>query len=487
MKLLSKSSGGIEVRARDLPINVIVAIVSAFFGAVSIVAFSMAPWLDSPIVGRVSLFGLLGRLGTGEYRMENYSEFLGFMRSVMDVYSMIRVFFFILAACLILSLVLLVLSLIFHRSKKSAPLAYWGFGLTAVASAFFIMEIAGIASGVDDLVLTRFPSILLLISVTLLVISITAKKVALSATMHRNERLTFRKLRQFRHYYLLLLPAIIHVSIFSYAPMYGVQIAFRNFMSVLGFLDSPWVGFLHFWSFFSGAHFTMVVGNTLILSLYTLAVTFPLPIILALMINELKDTKMRRGIQTALYAPHFISTVVLVGMINVMFSPSMGIVNTWLELLGFERVNIVLIPRAFRHLFVWSEVWQRIGWSSIIYVAALAGVDMQLHESAAIDGASRLQRIWYINLPTIKPTIVILFILAMGGLMTVGFDKVFLMQNPLNLPYSQVIATFVYERGLLNRQFSFASAVGLFNNSINIFMVFIANYLSRKFTNSSLF
>jgi len=487
LKLLSISPSGIEGRSRSLPTDVIVALATTLLGAVSVVVFSMAPWLDSQVVGRVSLFGLLGRLGTGEYRMENYSEFLGFMRTVMDTYSIIRFFFFVLAVLLVLSLVFMVLSLIFHRSEKSALLAYWGFGLAALSSAFFIMEIAGIASGVDNLVLTRFPSTLLIIIVTLLIVRIVSRQVALAATRHRNDKMTLKKLLQNRHYYFLLLPAIIYIAIFSYGPMYGVQIAFRNFMSVLGFTGSPWVGFLHFWSFFTGAQFTMVVGNTLILSLYTMVVTFPFPIILALMINELKDTKVRRGIQTALYAPHFISTVVLVGMINVMFSPSMGIVNTWLEILGFERVHLVLIPRAFRHLFVWSEVWQRIGWSSIIFVAALSGVDPQLHESAVIDGASRLQRIWHINLPTIKPTIVILFILQMGGLMSVGFEKVFLMQNELNLPYSQVIATFVYQRGLLGRQFSFASAVGLFNNSINITMVFIANYVSRKVTDNSLF
>ena len=480
---LSPFDGG----SRGLSVNMIVTFALTMLGAAGVIIFSMAPWLDSPVTGRVSLFGLLGRLGTGAYRMENYSAFLGFMRTVMDVYAMIRVFFFILAFMLVLSLVFMVLSLIFHKSKASTALAYWGFGLAAASSTFFIFEIAGIATGVEDLVLTRSPYMLLLISVTLLVVCIVCRQISLAAATPRNEKLSLKKLFKSRHYYLLLLPAIIHVTIFSYGPMYGVQIAFRNFMSVLGFTGSPWVGFLHFWSFFAGAQFTMVVGNTLILSLYTMVVTFPLPIILALMINELKDTKTRRGIQTALYAPHFISTVVLVGMMNVMFSPSMGIVNTWLEMLGFDRVNIILIPRAFRHLFVWSEVWQRIGWSSIIYVAALSGVDPQLHESAVIDGASRFQRIWHINLPTIKPTIVILFILAMGGLMTVGFDKVFLMQNPLNLPYSQVIATFVFERGLLGRQFSFAAAVGLFNNSINIVMVFLANYVSRKATNSSLF
>jgi putative aldouronate transport system permease protein len=486
MKHLFSSPGGAESRFRNHSINTRIAFFSTLLGAVCLLVFSLTPWLYSPVVGRVTPFGLLGKMGTGEYRLENYDAFLGFTRSVMNMYSIVRSFFFVLSVLLLISFAFLVLSLLFHRSKKSAPFAYWGFGLAALVSTFFMFEIAGIASSVEDLTLTRIPSAMLLTAVFFAVIRVAAAKVSAPAG-HASEKLTVKKVFQSRHYYALLLPAIVHIAVFSYAPMYGVQIAFRNFMSVLGFLGSPWVGFQHFWSFFTGAHFTMVVSNTLILSVYTMAVNFPLPIILALMINELKDTPFRKGIQTTLYAPHFISTVVLVGMINVMFSPSMGIVNTFLDLLGFERIHLLMIPESFRHVFVWSEVWQRLGWSSIIYVAALSGVDPQLHEAATIDGASRLQRVWHINLPTIKPTIVILFILAMGGLMTVGFDKVFLMQNPLNLRYSQVIATFVYERGLLNRNFSYASAVGLFNNTINIAMVFLANYISRKVTDSSLF
>jgi putative aldouronate transport system permease protein len=284
-----------------------------------------------------------------------------------------------------------------------------------------------------------------------------------------------------------MIPAFVFVAIFNYGPMYGVQIAFRNYMGVLGVMGSPWVGFTHFTNFINGFFFTTLFRNTLVLSVYELVAGFPLPIILALMINELRDTRFRKTVQTILYAPWFISTVVLVGMINSLFSPSMGIVNHFREFIGLERVFYIVQPTVFRHMYVWSGVWQGVGWSSIIYVAALSSVDPQLHEAAVIDGASRIKRIWYINIPTISPTIIILLILAIGNIISIGWEKVFLMQNDLNVGVSEVISTFVYKRGIINTNYSFAAAVGLFNNVANIIMLVIANFFARKVSQTSLF
>jgi len=308
----------------------------------------------------------------------------------------------------------------------------------------------------------------------------------MSALTHVKKR-RFIKVWKYRHYYLLMLPALIYVAIFHYGPMYGVQIAFKDYMGVLGVAGSPWVGFKHFISFFNSFYFYTIFRNTLMLSLYSLIAGFPLPIILALMINELKETRLRKSIQTVMYAPHFISMVVLIGMINTMFSPSMGVVNYVREAMGLDRMYYMTIPEVFPHMYVWSGIWKSLGWNSIIFIAALSGVDPQLHESAVIDGASRFQRIIYINLPTISPTIVILLIMQIGNLISVGYEQVYLLQNNLNIEYSEVIATFVYKRGILNRSYSFAAAVGLFNNVINIALLFIANAISRKVSKSGLF
>ncbi len=296
-----------------------------------------------------------------------------------------------------------------------------------------------------------------------------------------------RALWKHRHYYILLLPAFIYVAIFNYGPMYGIQIAFKDYKSVLGVMGSQWVGFKHFINFFNSYYFLTLFRNTLALSLYSLAVGFPLPILLALMVNELNDNKFRKAIQTIMYAPHFISVVVLVGIMHTVFSPSMGIFNTAREALGLERMYYVAMPSAFRHLYVWSGVWQGLGWSSIIYVAALSSVDPELHEAAVIDGASRFQRMRYINIPTIAPTITILLIMSVGRLVSVGYEKVLLLQNNLNVDVSEVISTYVYKRGIINTNYSFSSAVGLFNNLINIALLLVANGLSRWVSDTSLF
>ena len=305
------------------------------------------------------------------------------------------------------------------------------------------------------------------------------------ARISRKKRL-WNDIRQARTYYLMMLPALIYVLIFCYQPMYGLQIAFKDYKGVYGIVGSPWVGLTHFTTFFKGYYFWRLMRNTLVLSLYSLIVSFPFPIMLALLLNEVAP-KIRKVSQTILYAPHFISTVVLVGMINVMFSPSIGIVNHAIAALGGERIYFLAQPGVFRHMYVWSGAWQGTGWGAVIYIAALAGVSPELHEAATIDGASRLQRVIHINLPSILPTIMILLIMRIGSLVNVGYEKVYLLQNELNQEVSEVISTYVYKRGILNNSYSFTSAVGLFNNLINVVLLLLANAFSRKATETSLF
>jgi putative aldouronate transport system permease protein len=229
-----------------------------------------------------------------------------------------------------------------------------------------------------------------------------------------------------------------------------------------------------------------LLKNTLFLSLYQLVVSFPFPIIVALIINELKG-KYKKIVQTVLYAPHFISTVVLVGMIAIMFSVSSCVVNTVLSELGFEKIYFMGSPKYFRHLYVWSGIWQQMGWNAVIYISALSGVDPGLHEAASIDGASRMQRIIHINIPSIIPTIMITLILAIGSLLSVGYEKAYLLQTELNVSASEIISTYVYKRGIVNSNFSFSTAVGLFNNVINVTLLILANKISNKFAKTSLF
>ena len=302
----------------------------------------------------------------------------------------------------------------------------------------------------------------------------------------RKEKTLLSRMWKHRQYYLLILPAIIYVVIFNYIPMYGIQIAFKNYKMSLGILASRWVGFKHFESFFGSYYFWTLMKNTIVLSLYGLFVAFPIPIILSLILNELRG-RYKKVVQTILYAPHFISTVVLIGMVNIMFSPSVGVVNTIIEMLGGERIYFMGEPQYFRHLYVWSGIWQGLGWNAIVYLAALAGVDPELHDAAEVDGASRLQRIRHINLPCITPTIIIMLILRIGSIVSVGYEKAFLLQTELNLDVSELISTYVYKRGIVNTNYSFSTAVGLFNNIINVTLLLIANKISSKVSETSLF
>lgn len=291
-----------------------------------------------------------------------------------------------------------------------------------------------------------------------------------------------------RHWqlYALIAPVLLYFLVFHYWPMYGVQIAFKDFIGTKGIWDSPWVGLKHFERFFDSYFFWRILRNTLGISLYELAAGFPIPIILALMINEVRQRRFQKFIQIITYAPHFLSTVVLVGIIVMFLSPNTGIVNTAIEALGGSKVYFMTKPSWFKSIYVWSGVWQQMGWNSIIYLAALSGIDPQLHEAARVDGASRLQRIWHVNLPGIRPTIVILFILNAGSLMGVGFEKVFLMQNSLNKEASEVISTYVYQSGILGSQYSFASAVGLFNSVVNFILLVLVNRVARYVNQTSL-
>ena len=287
--------------------------------------------------------------------------------------------------------------------------------------------------------------------------------------------------------YLFILPALAYVVIFDYLPMYGIQIAFRNYNPALGVLGSRWVGFTHFKNFFSSFYFWRLIRNTFILSIYTIIVSFPLPVILALMLNEVRQARFKKIVQTVMYAPHFISMVVMVGIINIMLSPSMGVINKIIEFLGGTAKYFMVMPSAFRHIYVWSGLWQNLGWSAVIYIAALSTVDPELHEAAIIDGASRLKRILHINIPVIMPTITILLIMRLGNIASVGYEKVYLMRNDLNVEVSEVISTYVYQRGLVGGQFSFTAAIGLFNNLVNVSMLLLANFIASKTGENSLF
>jgi len=280
--------------------------------------------------------------------------------------------------------------------------------------------------------------------------------------------------------YVFVLPVVIYFVVFHYGPMYGVQIAFKDFQAVRGITGSPWVGLKHFERFFQTYLFWTVLRNTVVLALYQLIAGFPVPIILALLMNQLRNQKLKRTVQTVTYAPHFISLVVLVGMMGVLLAPRAGIVNQAIRSFGGETVFFMARSQYFRHLYVWSGVWQTAGWNSIVYLAALSAISPDLHEAAIVDGATKFQRILKIDLPSIMPTAIILLILNTGRVMRLGFEKAFLMQTALNLDVSEIIQTYVYKVGLLNAQFSLSAAVGLFNSVINLLLLLAVNRIARK-------
>ena len=294
-----------------------------------------------------------------------------------------------------------------------------------------------------------------------------------------------RDLRQNYQLYLIFLPALAYFIIFHYAPMYGVQIGFRNFVPARGIWGSEWWGTYHFERFFRSYSSQSIIWNTLRISLLSLVLGFPCPVILALLINELRQKRFKKALQMISYAPHFISTVAIVGMISIMFS-NQGLVNALVKRTGGTYQNLLMTPEGFLWIYVLSGVWQGMGWGSVIYFSVLSGVDPGMHEAAYMDGATKLQRILHIDIPSIAPTMVIMLILNCGSIMSVGYEKIYLMQNSLNVSASEVISTYVYKMGLINMDYSYSAAVGLFNSVVNMVLLLFVNTIARKVSDTSL-
>ncbi|TLS49018.1 sugar ABC transporter permease [Paenibacillus antri] len=287
--------------------------------------------------------------------------------------------------------------------------------------------------------------------------------------------------------YALIAFPVAYFIVFRYIPMYGVTIAFKDFSPALGIWGSPWTGFDHFRTFFESYNFEQILRNTVFLSVLLLLIAFPIPILAALMLNQVAHRRLKRFIQTSIYAPYFISTVVLIGMVYVFLSPNSGIVNHLIVALGGEPILFMAKAEWFRPIYVFTDVWQNTGFASIIYLAALAGIDPHLHEAAVVDGASKWQRVRHIDLPGIAPTILVMFILAIGNLMNIGFEKAFLMQTDVNVDTSEIIPTYVYKIGIQRAQYSFSAAIGLFNAVINLILLVVVNQTVKKMNGNSLF
>lgn len=312
--------------------------------------------------------------------------------------------------------------------------------------------------------------------------------MAISAPARRplSERI-LRQLKKNWALYLFVAPSILYVLIFNYIPLYGIQLAFKEFSAADGIWGSRWIGLAQFERFFTSYQFWTLLKNTLVLSLYSLCMNFPVPIVLALLLNYSVNLRFKKFTQTVTYAPYFISVVVLVGMINVFFSPQ-GPVNQILRLFGVTQETVLFMGNVsyFKHLFVLSGVWKQAGWGSIIYIATLAGVSPELHEAAIVDGANKLDRILHIDLPTIMPTAVIMLIMNVGQIMSLGFEKAFLLQNDINIEVSEIISTYVYKVGIQNAQYSYSTAIGLFNNVVNFILLITVNRVSKRLSGSSL-
>ncbi|MEF3302349.1 ABC transporter permease [Paenibacillus sp. GYB003] len=318
-------------------------------------------------------------------------------------------------------------------------------------------------------------------------VAVKDKPEALKPTVDKNafKYRAIRDLKLNKYVYLMLIPVVAYYIVFYYVPMYGLQIAFKDFSPGLGLWDSPWVGFQHFESFFNSYYFWRLLRNTLLLSFYELLFGFPAPIILALLLNELRSNVFKRAVQTITYMPHFISIVVIAGMM-VDFLARDGLVNIVLGWFGVEPIAFLRESEWFRTIFVSSNIWQSVGWGSIIYLSAMSGIDPSLYEAAKVDGASRWKQTMHITLPGIMPTVIILLILQMGNLMSVGTEKILLLYNSTTYETADVIGTFVYRKGILESDFSYSSAVGLFNSVINFIMLILANAISKRTSETKL-
>lgn len=295
-----------------------------------------------------------------------------------------------------------------------------------------------------------------------------------------------KRLKRSWQWYVLLLPAFAYVALFSYGPMYGIQIAFRDYKVKFGMTGSEWVGLEHFARFLSYPDFWKMIRNTLSITLYSLA-TFPCAIIFALMLNEVMNEKFKKTMQMITYAPHFMSEVVVCSIVIMFLDRANGPLNNLIASLGGKRVAFISNPDYFPSIYVWSGVWQNLGWSSILYISALSGISSELIEAAKIDGANRMQIIWHVNIPGILPTIAITFIMSTGNLLSVGYSKIYLLQNDLNISASQVISTYVYSIGLIGSQFSYSTAISLFNNLANILVLLLANKFVKSISETGLF
>ena len=310
-----------------------------------------------------------------------------------------------------------------------------------------------------------------------------------SGSVAENKESYFKRLIRFiganKGLYLMIVPVLVYYAIFCYGPMYGVVIAFKNFRPGIGILGSPWVGFSNFVDFFTGPYFTRVFSNTLIISATSIIFGFPAPIILALLLNELRGRLFKRVVQTVTYIPHFISLVVVCGMI-LEFTSNTGIISYALHFFGIPMNTMLNNPNNFVPIYVISSIWQEVGWGSIIYLAAIIGIDQQQYEAIQIDGGGRWRQLWNITIPGIMPTIIVMLILRMGNIMNVGFEKIILLYNPAIYTTSDVISSYTYRLGLQNFEFSYSTAVGLFNSVINFAFLFLSNWISRKFNDTSL-
>ncbi len=287
-------------------------------------------------------------------------------------------------------------------------------------------------------------------------------------------------------YFLALVP-VVCIIVFNYIPMFGIALAFKDYSIRKGIMGSPWAGMKYFKQLFHTPIFPDILRNTVVLSLEGLLIGFPFPIILALAFNEIRNARVKKTLQTISFAPYFISTVVVVSIVNQIFSYRYGVVNEVLNLLGKESVNFTGKPDFFRPAYILSGVWQSAGYGSVLYIAALSGVDLSLYEAAALDGAGRFQRVLYVDLPCIAPAIIISLVLSAGNVLSVGFEKVFLMQNSVNYGVSEIISTYVYKTGIAQAQFSFSTAVGLFNAAVNCLILVLVNLIADKMTETSLF
>lgn len=297
-----------------------------------------------------------------------------------------------------------------------------------------------------------------------------------------------KSLRTYWQLYLLLIPVVAYFVLFRYLPMVGIQIAFRDFMPKLGYWRSKWVGLKHFTRFFGSYYCERMIVNTIVLSFGTLILSFPAPVLLALCLNEVRNSKAKKVMQTITYAPHFLSTVVVVGLVASLTNINYGLINTLLKDAGIikESINFMTKENWFRPLYIISSIWQETGWNAVVYMAALSAVDVNLYEAARVDGAGRLRSMWHVTIPCIAPVMITMLILNCGKVMNIGYEKVLLMQNDLNKAKSDIITTYVYQQGILKGQYSYATAVNLFNSVINTMLVVTVNAISRRVSETSL-